>query len=168
MITHPRPYLKGGWPLFAGDEAPLQVACGANTRLYSRREEWYVHSEPAIVWYPIRHLITRSNKVSNPRGCIKCLYRFEIWQASRQLCCRGACRIAERQKIKHRFCAFETLWDLKIRRFMGYWHVPCFIGVLQVLINEICMIHLKYDQWICGCDRIDIFFYGKSCKIEWR
>ena len=84
---------------------------------------WHV-----LIWapfqYPIRRLIVRSRKVSKARDrMLKCLYRFEIWQAPRQQCCRGACQIAERSdNSKYKSRGFETLRDLTIRRRIGYWN----------------------------------------------
>ena len=47
--------------------------------------------------YPERRLFVRSPKVSKPRDWyFKLSYRFEIWQAPRQHCCRSACQISER------------------------------------------------------------------------
>ena len=47
--------------------------------------------------YPKRRLFVRSRKVSRPRDWyFKLSYRFEIWQAHRQHCCRSACQITER------------------------------------------------------------------------
>ena len=44
-------------------------------------------------------------------------YSFEIWQATRQPCCRGACQISERlEKFKPESRGFETLRDLTVRR----------------------------------------------------
>ena len=73
--------------------------------------------------YPKRRLFVRSRKVSKPRDWyFKLPYRFEIWQAHRQHCCRSACQISERSdnpKCKSR--GFETLRDLTERRLFGYW-----------------------------------------------
>ena len=47
--------------------------------------------------YPKRRLFVRSRKVSKPRDWyFKLSYRFEIWQAHRQYCCRSACQVSER------------------------------------------------------------------------
>ena len=44
-----------------------------------------------------KRLIVRSREVSKPRDWyFKSSYRFEIWQAHRQQCCRSACQISER------------------------------------------------------------------------
>ena len=49
-------------------------------------------------------------------------YRFEIWQAHRQHCCRSACQISERSdNSKYKSRGFETLRDLTERRLFGYW-----------------------------------------------
>ena len=74
--------------------------------------------------YPIIRRIVRSRKVSKARDrVLKCSYRFEIWQAPRQQCCRGACHISERSdNSKYKSRGFETLRDLTIRRLIGYWN----------------------------------------------
>ena len=73
--------------------------------------------------YPKRRLFVRSREVSNPRDWyFKLSYRFEIWQAHRQPCCRSACQISERSdNSKYKSRGFETLQDLMERRLFGYW-----------------------------------------------
>ena len=60
--------------------------------------------------YPKRRLSVRSRKVSKPRDrYFKLSYRFEIWQAHRQHCCRSACQISERSdNSKYKSRGFET------------------------------------------------------------
>ena len=74
--------------------------------------------------YPKRRLFVRSRKVSKPRDWyFKLSYRFEIWQAHRQHCCRSACQISERSdNSKYKSRGFETLRDLTIRRLIEYWN----------------------------------------------
>ena len=73
--------------------------------------------------YPKRRLFIRSRKVSKPRDWyFKLSYRFEIWQAHRQHCCRSACQISERSdNSKYKSRGFQTLRDLTKRRLFGYW-----------------------------------------------
>ena len=73
--------------------------------------------------YTKRRLFVRSRKVSKPRDWyFKLSYRFEIWQAHRQHCCRSACQISERSdNSKYKSRGFETLRDLTERRLFGYW-----------------------------------------------
>ena len=73
--------------------------------------------------YQKRRLFVRSRKVSKPRyWYFKLWYRFEIWQAHRQHCCRSACQISERSdNSKYKSRGFETLRDLTERRLFGYW-----------------------------------------------
>ena len=63
-------------------------------------------------------LTARSREVSNPQDSgLDFSNRSEIWQASRQRCCRGACQISERYdnyNIQSR--GFETSQDLAVRR----------------------------------------------------
>ena len=72
--------------------------------------------------YPKRRLIVRSREVSKPRDWYFKSYRFEIWQAHRQQCCRSASQISERSDYsKYKSRGFETSRDLTIRRLFGYW-----------------------------------------------
>ena len=73
--------------------------------------------------YPKRRLFVRSREVSKPRDWyFKLSYRFEIWQAHRQQCCRSACQISERSdNSKYKSRGFETLRDLTKRRLFAYW-----------------------------------------------
>ena len=73
--------------------------------------------------YPKRRLFVRSGKVSKPRDWYFILsYRFEIWQAHRQHCCRSACQISElSDNSKYKSRGFESLRDLTERRLFGYW-----------------------------------------------
>ena len=73
--------------------------------------------------YPKRRLFVRSRKVTKPRDWyFKLSYRFEIWQAHRQQCCRSACQISERSdNSKYKSRGFDNLQDLTERRLFGYW-----------------------------------------------
>ena len=52
-----------------------------------------------------------------------CIALKSLWLAHRQYCCRGACAISEQlYNSKHIFRNFETLWDLTIRRNLGFWN----------------------------------------------
>ena len=68
--------------------------------------------------YPKRRLFVRYREVSKPRDWHFGLsYRFEIWQAHRQQCCRIACQISERSdNSKYKSRGFKTLRDLTKRR----------------------------------------------------
>ena len=85
---------------------------------------WQVEGYLALFQYPKRRLFVRSREVSKPRDWyFQLSYRFEIWQAHRQQCCRSACQISERSnnsKVKSR--GFEALRDLTKRRLFGYWN----------------------------------------------
>ena len=78
----------------------------------------------ALFQCQIRRLIVRSREVSKPRDWqFQLSHRFEIWQALRQQCCRGACQISERSSnSKHRSRGFANSRDLTIRRLIGYWN----------------------------------------------
>ena len=86
-------------------------------RLYNETGTW------APSQYPKRRLSVRSRKVSKPRDWyLKLSYRFEIWQAHRQHCCRSSCQISERSdNSKYKSRGFDTLRDLTERRLFGYW-----------------------------------------------
>ena len=103
--------------------------------------------------YPIRRVIVRSRKVSKPRDWqFKLSHRFEIWQANRQQCCRGACKISERaDNSKYKSRGFETSRGLTIRRLIGYWngglvtHI-CVIGaaLFQAVACHVFSLHLHH------------------------
>ena len=59
--------------------------------------------------YPLRQ--TSYRKISNQQDWVlECCYRFEIWQAIRQLCCRDACQISKRlENYDHRSRALRNL-----------------------------------------------------------
>ena len=88
--------------------------------------------------YPKRSLFVRSRKVSKPRDWyFELLYRFEIWQAHRQHCCRSACQISERSdNFKYKSRGFETLRDLTERRLFGYWD-----GALGIIKAGVLMLY---------------------------
>ena len=90
--------------------------------------------------YQIRRLIVWSREVSKPRDWqFKLLHRFAIWQAHRQQCCRGACRMSERSdNSKYIFQGFETSRYLTIWRLIWYWN-----GVLAVFYH--CILHYFTD-----------------------
>ena len=97
--------------------------------------------------YPKRSLLVRSRKVSKPRDWyFKLSYRFEIWQAHRQHCCRSACQISKRSdNSKYKSRGFETWRDLTERRLFGYWD-----GALVVSspYNElISTIYAAEEHW---------------------
>ena len=67
--------------------------------------------------YSLRHLTAKSREVSKPQDwMLQWLYRFEIWQVSRQQCCRGACQFSEWLKTsKPESRGFDTSRDLAVR-----------------------------------------------------
>ena len=83
----------------------------------------FVQGTRAPSQYPKIRLFVRSRKVSKPRDWyFKLSYRFEIWQAHRQHCCRSVCQISEwSDNSKYKSRGFETLRDLTERRLFGYW-----------------------------------------------
>ena len=98
------------------------------------------HGGRAPSLYPKRRLSVKSRKVSKPRDWyFKLPYRFEIWQAHRQHCCRSACQISERSdNSKYKSRGFETLRDLTERRLFGYWDGPC---------KSVSVRCIKYILW---------------------
>ena len=101
--------------------------CFVRLLLDPRLTRFYFWVTITILWapsqYPKRRLFVRSRKVSKPRDWyFKLSYRFEIWQAHRQHCCRSACQISERSdNSKYKSRGFETLRDLTERCLFGYW-----------------------------------------------
>ena len=89
----------------------------------------HIPTVPLQLWSYLSHgframfLIAKSRKVSKSRDLYLELYdRFDIWQAPRQQCCRGACQISKRwDNSNYQSCVFETSRDLTIRRFIRYW-----------------------------------------------
>ena len=78
--------------------------------------------------YPKRGLSVRSRKVSKPRDrYFKLSYRFEIWQAHRQHCCRSACQISERSdnsKFKSRGLRKYVFSDIETGQLNGVAIAP--------------------------------------------
>ena len=103
---------------------------------------WHIYLQEIITnWapsqYPKRRLFVRSRKVSKPRDWyFKLSYRFEIWQAHRQHCCRSACQISERSgNSKYKSRGFETLRDLTERRLFGYWDRALVDYILYITLH---------------------------------
>ena len=120
--------------------------------------------------YPKRRLSVRSRKVSKPRDWyFKLPYRFEIWQAHRQHCCRSACQISERSdNSKYKSRGFETLRDLTERRLFGYWDgaqdscsmFPARYGLYDhdTMCHKIVLLQIYLY-------RVKVFRYGCSTKV---
>ena len=112
---------SGNKPLLESFDNVIMHSClisvSANINLALGRPTW------APSQYPKRRLFVRSRKVSKPRDWyFKLSYRFEIWLAHRQHCCRSACQISEQSdNSKYKSRGFETLRDLTERRLFGYW-----------------------------------------------
>ena len=105
--------------------SPLGVSLSATQNF------WTLSVTPhPVTWapfqYPIRRLIVRSREVSKPRDwCLELCDRFEIWQAPRQHCYRGACQLSEWcDNFNYQSRGFETSRDLTLRRLIGYWNGP--------------------------------------------
>ena len=109
--------------------------------------DWMLQGTLAPSQYPKRRLFVRSRKVAKPRDWyFKLSYRFEIWQAHRQHCCRSACQISERSdNFKYKSRGFETLRDLTERRLFEYWAGAQFID-----IHEFCILvlDLPKNKWM--------------------
>ena len=66
---------------------------------------------------------TSYHNISQPRDLSSESGRSEIWQASRQHCCRGACQISKRyDNSNYQSRDFEISRDLVIRYLLGYWN----------------------------------------------
>ena len=106
---------------------------------YSLTWRMYIKSTRVPFQYPIRRLIVRSHEVWKQLDWfIELSHHFEIWQAPRQHCCRGAFLISER------YCPilntnFETSWGLTINCLIGYWN--------RARINKIHLTHDDVIKW---------------------
>ena len=77
------------------------------------------------------------------RLVLKLSYRFEIWQAHRQHCCRSACQISEQSdNSKYKSRDFETLRDLTERPLFGYWDGPLIRHWFDVQVSDLCLIEV--------------------------
>ena len=115
---------------------------------------WNIHTEPLLrcVGLSNRGLVSISDKTSYHKisqsleaatFVFRIVQRFQIWQAPRQQRCRCACHISKRYKqFDPRSRAFETWWDLTIRRLIRYWNRAQYITV-----------HLKH--WQCAISTND-------------
>ena len=66
-----------------------------------------------------------SQSLEGARSGVKCSYNFEIRQAPRQDCHRGACKIAKQSNSsEYKSRGFEALQDLTIGRVTWYWNGP--------------------------------------------
>ena len=101
----------------------IKLISGVGVHRCVQINEWNSSGAWAPSQYPKRRLFVRSRKVMKPRDWyFKLSYRFEIWQAHRQHCCRSACQISKRSdNSKYKSRGFETWRDLTERRLFGYW-----------------------------------------------
>ena len=74
-------------------------------------------SQVVIFSQAIRRITLKSRVISKLRDdSLELSYRYEIWQASRQQCCRDACQISKRyDNCNTQSRGFETSWDLTVR-----------------------------------------------------
>ena len=114
--------------------------------------QWVLHTW-APSQYPKRRLFVRSRKVSKPRDWyFKLSYRFEIWQAHRQHCCRSACQISERSdNSKYKSRGFETLRDLTERRLFGYWD-----GAQESIVSMQATVPYVYGSVVCSSPHLQM------------
>ena len=112
--------------------------------------------------YPKRRLFVRSREVSKPRDWyFKLSYRFEIWQAHRQQCCRSACQISERSdNSKYKSRGFEALRDLTKRRLLGYWDGA--LGPTRVQHQLVRTFH--YCIKLCILQRYVIVIWARATQ----
>ena len=108
--------------------------------------------------YPKRRFFVRSPKVSKPRDWyLKLSYRFEIWQAHRQHCCRSACQISEwSDNSKYKSRDFKTLQDLTERRLFRYWdgamvlcegNPPVTRSLTAIMVDKLLHLpHISYEE----------------------
>ena len=114
--------------------------------------------------YPKRRLFVRSRKVSKPRDWyFKLSYRFEIWQAHRQHCCRSACQISERSdNSKYKSRGFETWRDLTERRLFGYWDG----ALVPHSLKKIIYTSMDFRAWINNYIHLNYVIYRKVSNIR--
>ena len=81
----------------------------------------------ASILETVRRISAKSREVLKPRHwMLWSACRYEIWQASRRRCCRGASHFLERlEKFKPESRGFDTSWDLEVRRLSAYWIEAC-------------------------------------------
>ena len=120
-----------------------------DSSFHGRDQQW----SRAPSQYPKRRLFVRSRKVSKPRDWyFELSYRFEIWQAHRQHCCRSACQISERlDNSKYKSRGFETLRDLTKRRLFGYWD-----GALHSFNAKVSKTLSDANNFNLGIDNISV------------
>ena len=85
--------------------------------------------------YPIRRFIVRSRVKSWSREIgIASLWNLQHYY-------RGACQIAKwSYNSKYQSRGFETLWDLTVRRLIGYWNrVQVFAAYRQAILSKLNM-----------------------------
>ena len=76
-----------------------------------------------------------SQSLEDAKLVIRVPHCSEIWQATRQHCCRGACQISKwYEHFNTRSRGFETLWGLTLRRLIRYW-----IGLQVTVRMDPCM-----------------------------
>ena len=87
-----------------------------------------------------------SREVSKPQNSIvQCLHRSTIWQAFRQLCCRGACQISDRfEKPKPESRGFENSGDLAVRRPSAKW-IETLAGIHSRTPHTVTPMYITYS-----------------------
>ena len=110
----------------------------------------------ALYQFPIRSLFVRPCKVWEGRDLyLKLSDRSEIWQAPRKHYCRCACQMSKLcDNLKYQTCRFETTWDFRIRRPIGYWNgvqAPAYdvLFTCVPLLLTIDIIFVCICDWIC-------------------
>ena len=125
--------------------------------------------DPAPSQYPKRRLFVRSRKVSKPRDWyFKLSYRFEIWQAHRQHCCRSACQISERSdNSKYKSRGFETWRDPTERRLFGYWDGALERALLELVLSCWPRVVDKLTDRSMKILLPEIFWHFEANTIHW-
>ena len=99
------------------------------------------------------NLIVRSHKVWNQQNLVfRCSYSFEIWQVTRQLCCRATCQISKPfEKLKTLFSSlqnFSRFYD-KTSYVIMKWS-PSSLMLAPPLLLLCNFLHWDINQ---GCQR---------------
>ena len=127
-----------------------------------RLQRDFLNGNRAPSQYPKIRLFVRSREVSKRRDWyFKLSYRFEIWQAHRQQCCRSACQIWCDRTILNTNLAASRLYEI-LRKdvFSDIETGPCF---LHTVLRSCChghqtpLIYPRLPIRVAKCGFIDDF-----------
>ena len=121
---------------------------------------WMMLQNSEVLWvpfqYPIRRLFLRSGEVSEAARLV--LNYHITLEFDRNIggtavgrhCCWGACQISKwsyNSEVEYKSRGFETLWDLTIRHFIGYWNgAQDFIFIQIILFQFAAQMPVKFQR----------------------